>query len=103
MLVFSALNHAEGLVNVEQSIESKTIQVITSEKKAVVMLDHSGNRSNAFDIQIAEPMFEFSHSLPFIVAVNTSQSNCYLGNMANVPHLMDDREFEDSFRMNVKK
>ena len=32
---FSALNHAEGLMSVKQSIKSKTSKVISSENKAV--------------------------------------------------------------------
>ena len=47
---FSALNHAEGLMSVKQSIKSKTSQAMTSENMAVIMLDCPGNRSNAFDI-----------------------------------------------------
>ena len=54
---FLALNHTEGLMSVEQSIKSKMGQAITSENKAVIMLDCPGNRSNSFDIQTAEPMF----------------------------------------------
>ena len=54
---FSALNHTEGLMSVKQSIKSKTAQAITSENKAVIMLDCPGNRSNAFDLQMAELMF----------------------------------------------
>ena len=69
-------------MSVEQSIKSKTSQAITSENKAVVMLDCAGNRSNAFDMQIAETRFEFCHSLPIPVAINTSQWTCCLGNMA---------------------
>ena len=48
-----ALNHAKRLMGVEQSIKSKISQAITSEDKAVVMLDCPGNRSNAFDMQVA--------------------------------------------------
>ena len=36
---FSALNHAKKLMSVEQSIKSKTSKVITSENKAVIMLE----------------------------------------------------------------
>ena len=54
-----ALNHAKGFMSVEQSIKSKTSQAITSGNKAVIMMYHPGNRHNAFDMQIAEPMFEF--------------------------------------------
>ena len=100
---FLAINHTEGLMNVEQSIKSKMAQAITSENKAVVILDHPRNRSKAFDIQIAEPMFEFHISLPITVAIDTSQWKCCLGNMANVLHLMGDTESEDFFRMNMDK
>ena len=54
---FSALNHAEGLMSVKQSINSKTSQAITAENKAVNMLDHPGSRTKEFDIQTAEPLF----------------------------------------------
>ena len=47
---FLALNHAEGLMGLEQSIKSKTSQVTSSETKAVIILDCPGNRSKAFDI-----------------------------------------------------
>ena len=50
---FLALNCTEGLMSVKQSIKSKTLQAIISESKAVIMLDCPGNRSNAFDMQIA--------------------------------------------------
>ena len=73
---FAAFNHAEGLVRVEQSIKSKTSKVISSKNKAVTMLDCSGNRSNTFDMHIADPLFQFSHILP--VVINTPQWNCYL-------------------------
>ena len=52
---FSALNHTEGLMSAENSIKSKTSQPITSENNAVIMLDHPGNRSHAFDVETAEP------------------------------------------------
>ena len=65
------------------------------------MLNHPGNRSHAFDVQIAEPMFEFHHSLPIPAAINTCQWNCCLGNMTNVLHLMGDTESEDFFRVNM--
>ena len=65
------------------------------------MLDRPGNRSNAFDMQLAEPMFEFCHSLPNPVAINTSQWYCCLGNMANVLHLMGDTKSEDFFKINM--
>ena len=81
---FSALNHAERLMSVEESIKSKTSQANTCENKVVVMLDRPGNRSNAFDMQIAEPMLEFCHSLPIPAVINTPQCNCCLGNIANV-------------------
>ena len=54
---FSALNHEEGLILVKQSIKSKTPNVIVSENKAVIMLDHSANRSKSFDTEEAEPLF----------------------------------------------
>ena len=60
-------------MSVEQSTKSKTSQVITPENKAVMMLDCPGNRSNVFDMQIAEPSFEFCHSLLTPVAINTAQ------------------------------
>ena len=82
MLVSFALNNAEGSMSVEQSIKPKTSHAITSKNKAVVMLDHPENRSNAFDL------FEFCHTLPIPIAINTSQWNCCLGNMANFNHLM---------------
>ena len=67
------------------------------------MLDGPVNKSNAFDMQIAEPLFEFCHSLLTPVAINISQWNCCLGNMANVHLLMGDTECEDFFRMNMDK
>ena len=54
-------------------------------------------------MQIAEPLFQFCHSLLISVAVNTSQWNLCLGNMANVLHLMGDTDCEDFFRMNMDK
>ena len=75
-------------MGVEHGINSKTSQVITFEKKAVIMLDHSGNRSNSFDMQIAEQLFQFSHSLQIPVAINTPQWNCCLVNMANLLHVI---------------
>ena len=66
-------------------------------------MDHPRNRSNAFDMQIAEPMFEFCHSLPIPVAINTSQWNCCCGNMANVRHVMGDTECVDFVRMKMDK
>ena len=96
--VFSALNHVKGLMSVEQSIKSKTSQAITSENKAVIMLDDPGNGSNEFVMQITEPLFQL---IP--LAINTPQFNCCLSNMANVLHLMGDTEHEDFFRMNMDK
>ena len=90
-------------MSVKQSIKWKILQAITSENKAVIMLDDPGHRTNAFDIQIAEPMFRVCHSLPLPVAINTSQWNCCLDNMANVLHLMDDTKCVDFFRMNMNK
>ena len=58
---FSSLNHAEWLRSVEQSMNTIILKVITSENKAVIAFDHPGNRSMAFDIQIAEPSFQFPH------------------------------------------
>ena len=66
-------------MSVEQSIKSKMAQAITSKNNAVVTLDYPRNRSNSFDMQIANPMFEFCHSLQIPVAINTSQWNCCLG------------------------
>ena len=100
---FSALNHAEGLMSVEQSIKPKLSHAITSENKAVIMLDRPRNRSNAFDMQIAHSFFEFCHSLTIPVAFNTSQWYCCLSNMANVPHLMCDTDSEDFIRINMDK
>ena len=100
---FSSLNHTEGLMSLEQSIISKKAQAITFENKAFVMLDCPGNRSNAFEAQIAEPMFEFCHSSPIQIAINTSQWSCCLGNMANVLQLMGGTVNEDFFRMNMNK
>ena len=100
---FLALNNAERLMSIEESIKSKTSQANTSENRVVVMLDHPGNRSNAFDMQIAEPMFEFCHSLLIPITINTSQRNCWLGNTANVLHIMGDKECEVSFRMNMDR
>ena len=70
---FSALDQVEGLTSIEQSIKSKTTQAITSENKAVILLDCTRNKSNAFYMQIAEPLFEFCHGLPIPVAMNTTQ------------------------------
>ena len=98
---FLTINHTEGLMSVEQSIKSKV--TFTSENKAVIMLDQPRNRSNAFDMQIAGPMFEFSHSLLIPVAIDSSQCNCSLGNMVNVFHLMGDTESEVYFRINMDK
>ena len=79
-----ALNHEEGLMSVEQSIKSKTSQVISSENKVDKMLDHPGNRFKVFDMQITESFFPFSHSLLNSVAINTHQQNYCLGNMASL-------------------
>ena len=68
---FFAFSHTEELVSVEQSIKSKTAQAMTSENKTVVMMDCLGNRSNSFDMQIADTMFDFCH-----VYIDTSQWNC---------------------------
>ena len=40
---FSAIDHAEGLMSVEQSIKSKSSKVISSQKKAIIMLHHPLN------------------------------------------------------------
>ena len=58
-------------MSVEQSIKSKTLKVILSENKIGLMLDGAGKRSKAFDMQIAELLFPFSHSLLIPVAINT--------------------------------
>ena len=96
---FSALNHTEGLMSVELGIKSKTSQAITFENKAGIMLDCPGNRSNPFDMQIAEPLFQFCLSLLIPVVIDTSHWNCCLCSMANVLHLMGDIDCEDVFRM----
>ena len=70
---FLSLNHVEGLMSVEQSIKSKTSQAIISENNAVIMLNCPGNRSNALNMQKAEPLFQFCHTLPTSVAINTPQ------------------------------
>ena len=75
---YLALNHTEGLISVEKCIKSKTAQAITTENKAAIMLDCSGNRSNSFDMQRAEPMFEFCHSLLIPVAINSSHDIAFL-------------------------
>ena len=90
-------------MTVEQRIKSKTSQTITSENKAVVMLDHSGNRSNAFGMKIAEKMFEFRHTLPIPASINTSSWNCYLGNMANVLYLIGDTKCDNFFSISMDK
>ena len=56
---FLALIHMEGLMSVEQNIKLKRAQANTSENKAIVMLDRPTYISDAFDVQIAEPMLEF--------------------------------------------
>ena len=68
---FSPLKHADGLMSVEHSIKSNSSQAITSENKAVIMLDCPGDRSTAFDMQIVEPFFECCHNLLIPVAINT--------------------------------
>ena len=90
-------------MSVGQSIKSKMAQAITSKNKTAQLLNHPRKRSNTFDMQIAEPMFEFCHSLPMPVAINTSQRNCCLGNMANVLHSMGDTENEYFFRIDMDK
>ena len=97
------MSFSHYFLSVEKSIKSKTSQAITSENKAVIMLDHPGNRSKANDIQIAEQLFQFFLSLPIPVAISTPKWNCCLGNMANVLNLMGDTECEDFFRMNMDK
>ena len=69
----STLNHAEWFLSVEQSIKSKTLNVIATENKALIMLDHTGNRSKIFEIKIAEQLFQFPHSLLFPDEINTPQ------------------------------
>ena len=66
-------------------------------------LDHPGYRSNAFDMWIAEPLFQFCHSIPIPIVINTPQWNCCLGNMANTLHLMNDTDCENFFRINMDK
>ena len=73
-------------MNVDQSIKSKLSQIIYSENKAVIMLDHPGNRSNAFDMLIEERLLQFCHSLWILIAINTPKWNCCAVNMANVLH-----------------
>ena len=90
-------------MSVEQSIKLKMAQAIISENKAVIRLDHSEHRLNAFDVQIVEQMFECCHSLPIPVAINTSQWNDCLVNTANIIYLMGDTECEDFFRINMDK
>ena len=60
-----------------------------------MMLDHPGNRSNAFGVQTAEPLIPFPPSLPISVAINIPQWNCCHGNMAYVLHLIGDTECKD--------
>ena len=43
----------------EQGIKSKTSKVITSENKAVIKLDHPGNRSKSFDMEKQSHHFNF--------------------------------------------
>ena len=100
---FSALNHAESLMEVEQRIKSKTSQVIFPENKAVIMLDCPGNRSKAFNMEEAEPTFQFPQSLLIPIAINTPQQIGGLGSMANVLHLMSDTECKGFYRINMDK
>ena len=67
------------------------------------MLDHPGNKSNAFDMHITEPLLEFCNNLTIPVSIITHQENSCLGNMANVLHLIGDTECEDFFGMNIDK
>ena len=67
---FLALNHTDGLVSVEESTNSKSLKVITSENKAVIMLDDYGKRSKEFDMDEAEPSCQIAHCLPIPVAAN---------------------------------
>ena len=68
-----------------------------------IMIDHPGNRSKAFDMQIAELLLQFPHILLVPAAINTTQWSCCLDNVANILNLMDDTEREDFFRMNMDK
>ena len=88
-------------MSVEQSIKSKASQASIYENKAVIMLDCPVNRSNAFDVRLAEPLFEFSLCLLIPVVINIPQWNCCFGNMGNVLHLMGDTDCEDLFKMNM--
>ena len=83
---FLGLNHAERLTSIEQSMKSKASKLIFSQNKAGLLLDHPG---------------KFPHSLLIPVAINTLQWNCCLDNMANVPHLMDNTEYANFFRMTI--
>ena len=65
-------------MSVEQSIKSITLHAIISENKAVVMLDCPENRSNAFDMHIAEATFDFCHNLPVYFAINVSHWSCFV-------------------------
>ena len=58
-------------MSAEQSIRSKTSKIITSKNKSAMMLDCPGNRSKVSDMEEAEPTFQFPHSLPIPVAINT--------------------------------
>ena len=102
-ICFSALNYAVEVMAIEQIIKSKMSIGISSENQAFLMWDNPGNRSKTFDMQIAESLFQFCHSLPILVENNIPQWNCCLGNMANVWHLMGDTECEDIFRTNVDR
>ena len=65
------------------------------------MLDHLKHGSNSFDMQIAEPMFEFCLSLPIPVAINSHHWNCCFGSMTNILYMMHDTESKDFFSMNM--
>ena len=70
---FSALNYTEGLMSVEQSIKSKTLKLITFENNVIIMLDHSGNRSNTCHMGKTEPSVQIFPSILMPVAINTPQ------------------------------
>ena len=65
-------------MSVEERIKTKKSQASTSENKAVIIMDNPGSRSNSFDMQIAEPLFEFYFFLPIPVTINTLQWNLYI-------------------------
>ena len=79
-MFFLALFHAQELMSAEQSIKSKKSQVMTSENDVMILYD-PGNRSTAFDMQMAEPLYQFCHRLLIPIAINTPQWNCCVGNM----------------------